>query len=81
MLEPLVPPPSWKRRMPHWVLRCPECHKVFSHSPIPARSVVIPYDPLWPDKPEFPEGGVSLGCPVCHKIVVYQRFELMYKPD
>jgi hypothetical protein len=28
-----------------------------THSKIPPRSLTVPYDPLWPRKPDFPDGG------------------------
>ena len=66
--------------MPQWVLNCSNCHKVFTHSKINPRPETIPYDPLWPTKPDFPNGGLKLACPNCRTPAVYQRFELMYRP-
>ena len=31
--------------------------------------------------PEFPDGGLTVACPTCQKATVFQRFELMYRPD
>jgi hypothetical protein len=45
----------------------------------PLSSLTVPYDPLWPTKPEFPEGGASLTCPACDKTSTFQRFQLMYR--
>jgi hypothetical protein len=67
--------------MPEWVLGCQHCRKVFSHSKIKPRPATDPYDPLWPSKPEFPEGGLNLACPDCQLPALYQRFELVYRPD
>ena len=66
--------------MPRWTLSCPACRSHFFHSEIPQRSWTLPYDPLWPRKPEFPDGGESLTCPKCQKTSVFQRYELMFKP-
>jgi hypothetical protein len=67
--------------MPQWVLSCSNCHKVFTHSKINPRSETVPFDPLWPTKPDFPNGGLDLACPNCQTSSIYQRFELMYRPD
>jgi hypothetical protein len=64
--------------MSHWILRCPHCHESFPHSEIAPRVKAVPYDPLWPPKPDFPVGGLSLDCPNCRVTTTYQRFELMY---
>jgi endogenous inhibitor of DNA gyrase (YacG/DUF329 family) len=66
--------------MAHWVLSCPACYTVFNHSEIPPRAATIPFDPVWPRKPEFPDGGMNLTCPECQKTSTFQRFELMYRP-
>jgi hypothetical protein len=34
----------------------------------------MPYDSLWPYRPEFPDGGFTMDCPHCHKSSTYQRF-------
>ena len=65
---------------PQWVLSCSNCHKVFTHSKTNPRSATVPFDPLWPTKPDFPNGGLNLACPNCRTPAVYQRFELMYRP-
>jgi hypothetical protein len=67
--------------MPQWVLSCLHCHKVFTHSKIDPRPATGPYNPLWPTKPDWPAHGVTLACPNCLTPAVYQRFELMYRPD
>jgi len=67
--------------MPEWVLGCQHCRKVFTHSKISPRPATTPYDPLWPTKPDFPDGGMNLACPTCKTPATYQRFELMYRPD
>jgi len=72
--------PISERRTAHWVLSCPGCYTVFNHSEIPGRSLTDTFDPLWPRKPDFPNGGASLTCPSCQKTSVFQRFELMYRP-
>jgi hypothetical protein len=72
--------PIPERSVPHWFVSCPACYTVFNHSAIPPRSLTLPFDPLWPRKPEFPDGGESLTCPACQKTSTFQRFELMYRP-
>jgi hypothetical protein len=65
--------------MPEWVLICSKCHKSFSHSLIAPRDKSYRFDPLWPEKPEFPKGGLELNCPHCGQTATYQRFELMFR--
>ncbi len=65
--------------MPHWVLNCKHCTKPFVHSTIDPSSNRLPYDPLWPPRPEFPSGGMTMDCPDCLKSSLYQRFELLYR--
>jgi uncharacterized C2H2 Zn-finger protein len=67
--------------MDQWVLNCPHCHKVFAHSEINPRLTTVPFDPLWPTKPEFPDGGLNLPCPSCQTSAVYQRCKLLYRLD
>jgi hypothetical protein len=67
--------------MPQWVLTCAQCHKIFTHSKINPRTATSPFDPLWPTKPDFPDGGLNLACPKCQTPAIYQRFELMYRPN
>ena len=69
-----------RARMAQWVLSCRNCHKNFAHSEIEPRPDDRPFDPLWPYRPEFPEGGLSVDCPHCQQAATYQRFELMYHP-
>jgi hypothetical protein len=67
-------------QMPQWVLNCQHCHKPFTHSEI---NLVSPasYDPVWPPKPDFPEGGLRMKCPNCKQPSTYQRYELKYTHD
>jgi hypothetical protein len=64
-------------QMPQWVLNCQHCHKLFTCDEIDLASWAA-YDPLWPPKPDFPEGGLRMACPNCKKGSTYQRYELMY---
>jgi hypothetical protein len=64
-------------QMPQWVLNCQHCHKLFTCDEIDLASWAS-YDPLWPPKPDFPEGGLRMACPNCKKSSTYQRYELMY---
>jgi hypothetical protein len=68
-----------RNAMPHWMLSCRNCHKNFVHSEIQPQSNDLLYDSLWPYRPEFPEGGLSVECPHCQQAATYQRFELMYR--
>jgi len=65
--------------MPQWTLNCQTCNTVFSHSEIDIRSHTLPYDELWPYRPEVPEGGLNATCPYCHKSGLYERYELTYR--
>jgi hypothetical protein len=80
-IRKMLPSPREHIPMPQWVLSCPQCHKIFTHSKINPRSAPTPFDPLWPTKPDFPDGGLNLACPNCQTPATYQRFELMYRPD
>jgi hypothetical protein len=73
--------PSPGFRMAQWVVLCPECRSLVPHSTIPARPETAPFDPLWPTKPEVPDGGVNLTCPSCSTTNAFQRVELMYRPS
>jgi hypothetical protein len=44
------------------------------HDEIPPRSLTVPYDPLWPTKPDIPDDGVSLTCPNCQTTSTFKRF-------
>ena len=68
-------------KMPQWTLSCPGCTKVFSHSQIDPSSRALPYDALWPHRPEFPTSGERIICPRCKGTATYQRFELVYSPE
>jgi hypothetical protein len=79
-LRLMAPAPIPELRMPHWVVLCPKCRSIFPHSEIGPRSESLPYDPLWPVKPEVPLDGVKLTCPNCQTASMFKRFELMYRP-
>jgi hypothetical protein len=64
----------------YWVVLCPKCRSLFRYSEIVPRSPTLPYDPLWPAKPELPDGGEKLTCPACQKTSTFQRFELLFNP-
>jgi len=67
--------------MAQWTLSCQNCKKIFRHSAIDPQSDNLLYDPLWPYRPELPEGGINLSCPHCRESATYQRFQLMYSPE
>jgi len=54
--------------MPRWIVRCPECEKKFTHTPIGKIPNRLTRDPFAsPPKPEIPQGGTELTCPDCNK--------------
>jgi len=55
--SPVPRPESY--RMPQWTLNCQNCKKIFRHSQIAPRPDILLYDPLWPYRPELPEGGAN----------------------
>lgn len=73
--------PGRNRTNGFWAPDCPHCQKIFTHSKINPRPATLPYDPLWPTKPDFPNGGLNLAFPNCQTPTIYQRFELMYRRD
>jgi len=66
--------------MARWVLECESCKTEFMHSEIydSGYSVLDPFT-LTATKPDFPEGGLSLMCPSCKNMSVYQRYQLLYR--
>jgi hypothetical protein len=74
-------PHQENNRMPQWILLCQHCTKGFRHTKINPAAVTIPYDPLWPSKPDFPEGGQTLSCPHCKVPATYQRYQLIYSAE
>lgn len=65
--------------MAHWVLECASCKNEFTHSEIvESHSLRDPFT-LNETKPEFPDGGLSVVCPICKETGVYQRHELLYR--
>ena len=45
-------------------------------------SHTLPYDELWPYRPEVSEGGFTAVCPYCHHSGLYERFQLTLRsPD
>jgi hypothetical protein len=67
--------------MPQWTLNCKNCKKIFSHSKIDPRSYTMPYDTLWPSRPETPRGGLTVDCPHCKSTELYQRLQVTYSPE
>jgi hypothetical protein len=62
-----------------WVSGCLKCNAEFTHSEISA-------DDRLPDtflggapKPDFPAGGLTLSCPNCGEVSVYERHQLRYR--
>lgn len=66
--------------MPRWVLNCHLCGTEFTHSQIQDSDLRV-YDPFAQIdiKPEFPDGGQSLVCPICQRASVYQQYQLIYR--
>jgi uncharacterized CHY-type Zn-finger protein len=67
--------------MPHWLLHCQNCNKDFEHTKINSQLASIPYDPLWPSKPDFAAGGEQIICPHCKETATYQRYQLIYSVE
>jgi hypothetical protein len=65
---------------PQWTLDCQNCNRIFAHSEVDIRSHTLPYDELWPYRPEVPEGGLKAICPHCHQPGLYERFQLSLRP-
>jgi hypothetical protein len=66
--------------MARWVLNCPRCKQEFVHSDIPANvSTVRDLFVGFATKPEFPKGGVTMLCPNCKEMALYQRYQLVYR--
>jgi len=65
--------------MARWVLYCRQCGSEFTHSQILDSGLSV-RDPFIPEiKPEFPNGGQSIGCPNCKVRAIYQRYQLLYR--
>jgi hypothetical protein len=62
--------------MPEWILSCQNCKRMFMYSKIEPQADALLYDPLWPYRPEVPEGGLKAVCPHCQLCGLYQRFQL-----
>ena len=68
-------------KVPRWVLGCPDCNQEFTHSEVDPEYQTPLLDPFaWiGDKPKFPDAGLSMECPNCKKVSVYNRYQLTYK--
>ena len=67
--------------MPRWMLYCSLCRRVFPHSEVTFdSSVANPFGWLG-NKPNFPDGGLSLKCPNCMEAALYQRYQLFYQHE
>jgi hypothetical protein len=71
------------KKLPRWVLGCPDCNGEFTHSEVDVNRQVSAMEPFasFGDKPEFPASGLSLQCPNCKKVSIYRRYQLMYRPN
>lgn len=69
-------PESYRMPQAQWTLNCQNCNSVFTHSRVEPQSRMLPYDDLWPYRPEVPEGGLHAVCPYCHQTGRYERFQL-----
>jgi len=62
-----------------WILYCPKCAGVTTHSLI-SETDLAGYDPYATlRKPVFPDGGLSVICPSCGETSVYQRHQLVFR--
>jgi hypothetical protein len=73
-------PESYRVPQAQWTLNCQNCNRVFIHSEVNPQSRTLPYDELWPYRPEVPEGGLTTVCPFCHQPGLYERFQLTLLP-
>ena len=73
-------PESYRMPQAQWTLNCQNCNRVFAHSEVDTQSHTLPYDELWPYRPEVPEGGLKTICPHCHEPGLYERFQLTLRP-
>ena len=65
-------------RMPRWVLCCPQCGVDVMESPI--YDDLLASDPFTSvTKPEFPDGSLSVVCPLCKSTSVYLRHQQVYR--
>jgi endogenous inhibitor of DNA gyrase (YacG/DUF329 family) len=64
--------------MTRWVLECPSCKQEIIHSLIEKRTIA---DYFFDKKPDFPDGGLTVDCPNCHKRSVFENRELAYRAD
>jgi hypothetical protein len=73
-----TPPSPESHGMPQaqWTLNCQNCNRIFAHSNVDPQSRTLPYDELWPYRPEVPEGGLKAVCPHCLQPGLYERFQL-----
>jgi endogenous inhibitor of DNA gyrase (YacG/DUF329 family) len=67
--------------MAEWSLDCKGCKKPITHSSVNLAEKHMPYDSLWPSRPEVPEDGVTVRCPNCQQSASYHRHELTYRAD
>ncbi len=71
--------------MSRWVLTCPKCNQDFTHSTIPVGQTppgdLFAWLDFLGDKPDFPNGGLSLKCSNCKKASLYRRHQLLYRSD
>jgi phage FluMu protein Com len=63
------------------MLNCPRCKTAFIHSKVKANAEppFLLFQKI--AKPEFPSSGVSLECPNCKAISIYQRYQLTDSVD
>lgn len=67
--------------MPRWIVRCPECEKEFTHTPID-KALGITRDVFAsPPKPEIPQSGTESTCPDCNKASTLRAFDLRYRAE
>lgn len=69
--------------MPRWMVRCPSCGHIFTHTQIEASVVTEarrdPFHVL--PKPTMPKEGDKRACPKCSKESVYHPAHLSYREE
>ena len=64
--------------MPRWMLHCEQCSKPVPYSGVAFEHPAADAFAWLGRKPDFPDGGIHLGCPNCRETSLYQQHQLIY---
>lgn len=64
--------------MPRWMLDCRSCDKPFPYSEVTFEDPPSDAFAWLGNKPNFPDGGISVECPSCKETSLYQRYMLRF---